>query len=304
MVGVTRGETRRQVVGFALLLATLGLLPGCGVYEFLYGKPPSREIRRSDQDLMRSAEAQIERKRYDDARKDLQRLMNQYPDSELVSLARLTAAQTLYHDKKYDEAQSEYLRFMELYPQHDRLDEAHYYLGMTYFRLSDTTDRDQSVTKKALEQFDILLKQMPDSSYVPDAKERILICRRKLAEKEAYVGRFYFDRGNYGAAVGRLRLLLANYSGAEFDDVALYFLGESLWQLEQKDEAREAFARVVQDHSQSEWAEPAARRLGVALVRSGPPKPKGPGPMDRMWEGMKNSWVEMGESIKGYQIFR
>ncbi len=303
MVGGRRGKAR-GVAGLIFLLAGTGLLSGCALYDFLYGKPPSREMRRSDEELLRSAQVQMERKRWDEARKDLQRLMNQYPDSELVSQARLTAARTLYHDKKYDEAQSEYLRFMELYPQHDRLDEAHYYLGMTYYRLSDTPDRDQSVTKKALEQFDIVIKQMPDSTYIADAKERILICRHKLAEKEAYVGRFYYSRGNYGAAVGRFRLLLASYSDAGFDDLALYFLGESLWQLEQKDEARQALARVVQDHSQSEWAAPAARRLGVALVRTGAPKPKGPGPLDRMWDGMKETWTELGESMRSYQIFR
>jgi outer membrane protein assembly factor BamD len=279
-------------------------LPGCAVYEFLYGKPPSREVRRTDQELLRSAEAQMERRRFDEARKDLQRLMNQYPDSELVSVARLLSAQTLYHDKKYDEAQSEYVRFMELYPQHERLDEAHYYLGLTYFRMADTPDRDQTMTRKALEQFETLLTQMPDSSYVRDARDKSALCRSKLAEKETYVGRFYFDRGHYGAAVGRFRRVLATYPGAGFDDQALYYLGESLWQLEQKDEAREPWTRLIREHSQSEWAEPAARRLGVALVRTGPPKPKGPGPLDRMWDGMKSSWTELGETIKGYQIFK
>lgn len=302
-MGGTRGKARR-VGGLVVLLAGIGLLPGCGVYEFLYGKPPSREVRRTDQDLLRSAEVQMERRRYEEARKDLQRLMNQYPDSELVSVARLTAARTLYFDKKYDEAQSEYLRFLELYPQHERLDEAHYYLGMAYFRLSDTVDRDQSVTRKSLEQFDLLLNQMPDSQYAADAKERREVCRNKLAEKEIYVGRFYFDRGNYGAAVARFRLLLANYAGAGFDDQALYYLGETLWQLEQKDEARAAFTRLVQEHSQSEWAEPAARRLGVALVQTGAPKPKGPGPLTRMWEGMKSTWTELGDTIRDSRIFQ
>ena len=175
---------------------------------------------------------------------------------------------------------------------------------MAYFRQADTPDRDQTFSKKALEQFDLLITQMPDSQYTPDVRERRVQARRKLAEKEVYIGTFYFDRGNYAAAAGRFTSLLAKYSGAGSDDVALYYLGESLWRLEQRDEARPAFARLVQDYSQSEYALPAAQRLGVTLVRTGPPKPKGPGAVSRVWQGLKETWEELADTVKDYQFFR
>lgn len=288
-----------------LLLAGLGLLlQGCGVYDYFYGRSPQRESQRTDQDLLRSAEAAVQRRRYEEARKDVQRLMNQYPESDLLALARLTSAKALYLEKKYDEARAEYQRFLDLHPQHERADEAHYYLGMAYFRQADSPDRDQTFTRKALEEFDLLLGQMPDSQYAPDTLERRNLARRKLADKELYVGSFYFNRGNYAAAVGRFKNLLTQYGGAGFDDQALYFLGESLWQLEQKTEARAAFQRVVQEHSQSEWAAPAASRLGVTLVRTGPPRPKGPGPVQRLWQGLRESWDELADTVKDAQIFR
>ena len=292
--------------GVPLLLLLLTFpLHGCAIYDAIYGGGSTRrESQRSDQDLLRSAEAQLQRNQYEDARRDLQRLMNQYPDSDLVSAARLASAKALYLERKYDESRAEYQRFLDLHPQHDRADEAHYYLAMTYFRQSDTPDRDQSFTRKALDEFDLLLTQMPDSQYVGDARARSSVCRRKLAEKEVYVGTFYFSRGNYAAAVGRFTAMLAQYSGAGFDDQALYYLGESLWRLEQKTEARAAFQRLVQDHSQSEWAPPAARRLGITLVRTGPPKPKGPGILQNMWQGMQETWDEVVDTVKGYSIFR
>lgn len=246
----------------------------------------------------------MDRRRYEDARKDLQRLMNQYPDSELVTAARLASAKALYMGKKYDEARAEYQRFLDLHPQHERADEAHYYLGMSYFRQTDSADRDQTYTRKGLDEFDLLVSQMPDSQYTPDARERRTQCRRKLGEKELSVGIFYFNHGNYAAAAGRFTSLLAQYPGGGFDDAALYYLGESLWRLEQKDEARAAFGRVVEEYSQSEWAAPAAARLGVALVRTGPPRPKGPGPIDLMWEGLKETWDELADTMKEYKIFQ
>ncbi|HWT78498.1 MAG TPA: outer membrane protein assembly factor BamD, partial [Candidatus Methylomirabilis sp.] len=229
---------RLLMAGFCLLLQS------CAIYDFLYGSPARREGQRSDQELMRSAEVSMERHNYEDARKDLQRLMNQFPDSDLVTLARLASAKALYMERKYDEARAEYQRFLDLHPQHDRADEAHYYLAMAYFRQSDTPDRDQSFTRKALDEFELLINQMPDSQYTPDARERRVECRRKLAEKELYVASFYFDHGQYGAAAGRCSRLLAEYPGAGVDDVALYYLGESLWRLEQKDQARASLLRL------------------------------------------------------------
>ncbi len=289
---------------WCLLVGLSLLLQGCAIYDYFYGQAPRRESQRSDQDLLRSAEAQLQRRRFDEAHKDLQRLMNQYPESDLLAVARLTSARSLYLGKKYDEARAEYQRFLDLHPQHERSDEAHYYMGMAYFRQADAPDRDQTFTRKALEEFDLLLTQMPDSQYAPDARERMRQSRQKLAEKELYVGTFYFNQGKYSAAVGRFSNLLAQYGGAGFDDQALYYLGESLWQLEQKDQARIAFQRVVQEHSQSEWAAPAAARLAITLVRTGPPKAKGPGPVDRLWEGLRETWNELADTVKDYQIFR
>ena len=297
-----RRQGARYARGVLLLAAVLLCLQGCAIYDKLYGPPARREAAQSDQALLRSAEADIQRKRYEDARKNLQRLMNQYPDSDLVISARLTLAKALYLDKKYEEARTEYQRFLELHPQSERADEAHYYLGMTLFRMADTPDRDQTATQKAMEEFELLIKQMPDSPFVSDAQQRAVTARKKLAEKELYVAVFYFSRGNYAAAAGRAAGALQRYPGSEFEDQTLYYLGESLWRLEQKDEARAAFQRLVQDHAQSEWAPYAARRLATALVRTGQPKPKGPGVWDQMKEGMQEAWDEMADTVRSYKF--
>jgi outer membrane protein assembly factor BamD len=299
-----RRPRARYARGVLLLAAVLFCLQGCAIYDKLYGSPPRREAAQSDQALLKSAETDIQRKRYEDARKNLQRLMNQYPDSDLVISARLALAKALYLDKKYEEARTEYQRFLELHPQSERADEAHYYLGMTNFRMADTPDRDQTVTQKALEEFDILIKQMPDSPFVSDGQQRAVMARKKLAEKEVYVAAFYFSRENYAAAVARATGALQGYPGSEFEDQALYYLGESLWRLEQKDEARVAFQRLVQDHAQSEWAPFAARRLGTTLVRTGQPKPAGPGMWDQVKQAMAETWNELADTARSYKIFQ
>jgi len=289
-----------------ILLAVLAvLLPGCSIYDYLYGgSKPQSTGRRSDQELLRSAEANLQSRRYDQARKDAQQLLNQYPESDLQASARLATGRAFYMEKKYDEAKAEFQRFIELYPQNERVDEAHYYMAMSYFRQVDTADRDQTFTKKALEEFNIILTQMPDSQFAGDAREKRQICRRKLAENELYVGKFYFDRGQYNAAAGRFIALLTEYQDTGVDDQALYYLGESLWRLEQRDAARKAFQRVVEEYSQSPLAPAAADRIDIVLVKTGAPPPKGPGFFGRMWQGMKESWGEFVDTVKDYRIFQ
>lgn len=297
-----RGPGLRPALLAGLLLL---LLSGCGLYDYLYGGPKSQSTaRRSDQDLLRSAEANIQRRRYDEARKDAQTLLNQYPESDLQAAARLAAGRAFYLERKYDEAKAELQRFLELYPQNDRVDEAHYYMGMANFRQADTADRDQTYTKRAMEEFDIILTQTPDSQFAGDAREKRQVCRRKLAERELYVGQFYFERGRYNAAAGRFTTLLREYSEAGLDDQALYYLGESLWRLEQRDAARAVFLRLVEEHSQSPWAPAAADRIEMVLVKMGVPPPKGPGFFSRMWKGMQESWEELVDTVKDYRIFQ
>jgi outer membrane protein assembly factor BamD len=289
-----------------ILLAVLAvLLPGCSIYDYLYGGSKTQSTgRRSDQELLRSAEANIQSRKYDQARKDAQQLLNQYPESDLQAAARLAAGRAFYMEKKYDEAKAEFQRFLELYPQNERVDEAHYYMGMSYFRQTDTPDRDQTFTKKALEEFNIILTQMPDSQFAGDAREKRQICRRKLAEHEMVVGKFYFEREQYNAAAGRFTALLTEYQDTGVDDQALYYLGESLWRLEQRDAARRAFQRLVEEYSQSPLAQTAADRIDIVLVKTGAPPPKGPGFFGRMWQGMKESWDEFLDTVKDYHIFQ
>jgi outer membrane protein assembly factor BamD len=248
----------------------------------------------SDQELLQSAETELKGKKYEDARQSLQRLINQYPDSELVAEARLRSAKVLFDQDRYEEARAEYQRFLELFPEHERIDEARYYIGLAYFRQVERVDRDQSSAQQALSQFQILLKTTPDSTYAEDAAAKVAICRRRLAEKELYVGAFYFTRGQYGAAVNRYNTVLKDYAGIGLDDEALYYRGEALWRLEQREASAQAFQRIVKEFPESAFAPQAASRLGVALVKPVRPKVEDARPWS---ERVKSWWGEVVRSL-------
>jgi len=241
-----------HIVGYALLALSIS---GCAVLDLIQSKRPETASG-SDQELLSRADAAIARKKHDEGRTNLQRLINQFPESELVPTARLTLGRSYFNEKKYEEARAEYQRFLELFPQHERVDEARYYIGLSYIRQMEKTDRDQALAKKAVAEFQTLTNEFRDSQYAPDARAKIVQCRRQLADKELYIGKFYFNRGSYGAAIKRFETVLKEYPGSEYDDQALYYLGESLWELEQKNRR--------QDHLRTP-------HLSIPGFRHGPP---------------------------------
>lgn len=257
------------VVGCLILLLSIS---GCVTLDFFSPKQVEPQGG-SDRELMSLADAAIALKKYSEGRKHLQRLINQFPESELVPTARLSVGRAYFDEKRYDEARAEYQRFIELFPQHEQLDEAQYYTGLSYFRQMEKVDRDQTMTKKAAREFQTLVGEFRNSQFAPDAQAILVECQRRLAERELYVGKFYFNREAYGSAIPRFESVLKEYSGSEYEDQALYYLGESLWELEQKEPAKAAFHRLIAKFPDSEMTPLAATRIGMAFVQN-PRSPK------------------------------
>jgi outer membrane protein assembly factor BamD len=289
-----KGDLRRQMLVGSCLLFALSI-SGCAILD-LFPSKRAEAPGGSDQELLSRADAAIARKKYDEGRKNLQRLINQFPESELVPVARLNVGRSFFNEKRYDEARAEYQRFIELFPQHERVDEARYYMGLSFFRQMEKADRDQSLSKKAIAEFQTLVSEFRDSQYAADAKAKVAECRRQLANKELYIGKFYFNRGAYSAAIKRFETVLKDYSGSEYGDQALYYLGESLWELEQKGAAKPIFERVLSQFPDSDMAPLAAKRLGVALAPNPRRKPT-PSFFSTVYATMTDTLSEVKDSV-------
>ncbi|MDE2059847.1 MAG: outer membrane protein assembly factor BamD [candidate division NC10 bacterium] len=303
-----RSYMRRQLLlaGCAMLLL---LTSGCATSDFfsafdLFSSKPIEVPAGSDQELMSRAEAAFALKKYDEGRKNLQRLINQFPESELIPAARLSVGRAYFDEKRYDEARAEYQRFIELFPQHEQLDEAQYYTGLSYFRQIEKADRDQSMTKKAVGEFRTLVSEFRNSQYVPDAQVKLAECLRQLVQRELYVGKFYFNREAYGAAIPRFESILKEYHGSEYDDQALYYLGESLWELEQKGPAKASFQRLITEFPDSDMTPLAAKRIGVAFVQAQRSRKPSPNFLSDAFTSMSDALSELKDAIVDNSVWQ
>src|SRR5271163_995103 len=91
----------------------------------------------------------------------------------------------------------------------------------------EKSDRDPTHAMRAEEEYRQLIMQYPDSKLLPEAKQRLLQVQEVLAEREFSVGRFYYLRQSYPAAIARLESLVDKYPLYSKADEALYLLGQS-----------------------------------------------------------------------------
>lgn len=239
----------------ALALVIILLAMGCAAHK--------AEVKsyRSAGEMYNDALKDYFKSRYEDAEKLLKNLMHQYPLSPNALDAEILLADVFYANEEYDEARAYYTDFVALHPANPRAPYALFQKGMCYFRNVLTLDRDQASTKKALFAFQDLIREYPDSPYRARAEKLEVFLKRRLAERELYIGRFYYKKKNFKGALTRFRVILKEYPKAGITDETLFYIGKSYVRLGEKNLARDAFTTLIKNYPESPFARSAGKSL-------------------------------------------
>lgn len=162
--------------------------------------------------LYQDAEKDISGDHYVVALDKLKIVKNKFPYSNYSVLAQLRIADVYYLQENYVEAAAAYETFRDLHPKHEKVPYAIYKTAMSYY--NDTPGivaRDLTPAQKALDAFNELIKRFPNYENIADAQKNRLACQNRLAEKELYVGNFYFRRDLYDSAEPRYQKVLELY---------------------------------------------------------------------------------------------
>ena len=120
---------------------------------------------------------------------------------------------------------NEFREFLSFYPLHRRADYAQYRLAYAHFRQMRGAPRDQTETRDAIKELDAFLIRYPNSSYVPEVRERLREAKNRLAEAE-FPWSYYQTAKYYPAAIARFNALLKD--DPEFSGRDGVYLAESL----------------------------------------------------------------------------
>jgi outer membrane protein assembly factor BamD len=221
-------------------------------------------LKLTKEQLFERGEDQFSRRKWQKARSYYTHLYETHPNDPLGRRSLLRIADTYYEDGdpvNLVEAQYKYRDFINRYPTSEQADYAMLRIAMCSFRQMERPDRDQTKTFEALEKFDDMLRTYPNSKLRPEAEAKRQEALDRLAKHEHLVARFYMKRKSWNAAVQRLNFLIDTYPNYNERAAVFYDLGAALTRLGRKGEARLYFERVVSEFPQSEYAEPARRRL-------------------------------------------
>ena len=89
--------------------------------------------------------------------------------------------------------------------------EAQLKVANIHYEQMEKPDRDYTHAMRAEEEYRTLIQEYPDSKMVPQAKQRLREVQEVLAEREYDIGRFYYLRMSYPAAIARLKTLVERY---------------------------------------------------------------------------------------------
>ena len=178
-----------------------------------------------------------------------------FPQSEWAPKSALMAAYSYYKQDYYSDSVAELNRFLKVYPNHKYLSYAYYLLGVSYYEQIVDEKKDSESIYNAKKTFLELTSKFPSSEYAIDAQFKLDMINDILASKEMYIGRYYFDKKKWIAAINRFRTVVDNFDQTIYVEEALHRLVEIYYIIGLRDEAQK-YAKVLgYNYQSSQWYE-------------------------------------------------
>ena len=178
-----------------------------------------------------------------------------FPQGKWAPKAALMAAYSYYIQDYYGDSIAELERFIKVYPLHKDLVYAYYLLSVCYYEQIVDEKKDLQAIIKAKKNFQIVIKNYPDTEYALDAEFKIDLINDILAAKEMYIARYYFDKRKWIPAINRFRKITDEYDTTIYAEEALHRLVEVHYTLGLIDEAEKYAQLLGYNYKSSKWYE-------------------------------------------------
>ena len=162
----------------------------------------------------------FDRGKFPRARDEFDYIIMTDPGSKIANESQYYMAEALFRMKEYSEASISFDRYVRFSPDYTKIEKARYRICECAILSSNTYQREQSQTHRALEQLQMFIEDFPASDLVIDAENCILELRIKLAQKDFEVGRMYLKLEEYESALIYFRSVLNNYYDTSIADDA------------------------------------------------------------------------------------
>jgi len=266
----------------------LGLFGGGGndKYEELTGTvAPGR-----DRVLFEEAAKEVRKGNHEVGRLLFSTIINTYPDSGFLPLAKLAIADSFYLEgttASLVQAAQAYLDWLTFFPTDPLADDAMLKVAESEMRQMGLSDRDVSHARKAEQRLKSLLQQYPQTNLRSIAEDDLRETQETLAMHSYEIGNFYLDarykghKGGLKGAQSRYKEVIDKYPNFSLRDGVLFRLAYTYQQEEEPDEAAKYYQDLLRNFPNSDYAEKAKEQLsiiGVEIPAADPSRKNVPAP--------------------------
>jgi outer membrane protein assembly factor BamD len=249
---MTFNRTRPSILAarLALVLITATLTAGC----LFKKKDPDAGLSGAQQFYDRASEA-MNKGSYDNAIRYYETLEARYPFSNQARQGQLDLIYVFYRNRQPESVIDAARQFERENPTHPRVDYTLYMRGMALFsgeqagihRLLrvDVSKRPPKDARDSYSAFAELIRRFPESKYAPDARQRMIFLRNRVAQYENHIASYYYKRGAYAAALNRATYTLQVFDGAPSIENTMRIMVDSYRKLGMYDLADDAERTMV-----------------------------------------------------------
>lgn len=235
----------KQPSALLLLVFSVTLLAGCA----------SRDAETlPEEEYYEQARQSMNSGNFESAQNNLESLETYYPFGRYAEQAQLDLIFARYQNLDLQGARSAADRFLRLNPQSENADYALYMRGVAsynmdlglaarYFPIA-VEGRDPGEQRQAFDDFRQLVNRYPNSEYAPDARQRMIAIRNRLAGAELEAAQYYIKRQAYIAALNRARTVVEDFNRTPAVEEALVIMAEMYSRL-RLDEEKKDTVRVL-----------------------------------------------------------
>jgi len=210
---------------FVVVLAAVSIAAGCA------GNDEQETVINSIADSYEEAQQAIARNNYRRGIQIFEAIQARFPFSDISRQIQLDLIFAYYKAGRKEEAVEAADTFMRENPIHPHVDYALYIRALAYFEdeagflerrfKKDVTLRPPKDVDLAYSSFRRLIDRYPASEYAPDAEQRLVFLKNRMAAYENHVADYYLRRGAYVAALNRAKNALEEYNGVAMNGVAM-----------------------------------------------------------------------------------
>jgi len=222
----------------------------------------------SPQDQLQIAQMRYDHRDYTEAITLLQAFIQYNAQSPDLDRAHFMLGMCHVQRKEWPLAATEFMVVTTDFPDSPMLADAHYWLGVSYWRQSRPAAYDQDATRRSIAQWQRFLNLYPDHPRAAEGRDFLLQARTRLAEKSIKNARLYVVLKYWRGALVYFDEVVNDYADTPWFDWALVGRAEAL-----RGQGDVAEARAALEQAMPRLKDAEAKARAEELLHDLPPVP-------------------------------